>query len=328
MNNLREVNATFINQENEINKNMSKLKTKTKTIKKGIKRHWQLYLVILLPIIYLVIFCYVPLWGSQIAFRNYTFKGGISGSKWVGLKHFQTFFNSPQFLRLMKNTIGLSMFNILAGILPPIILAVALNYARNKFCKKTVQLVTYMPYFISTVLIVGILNQFLSMDGAINQIIQSFGGEKTLFLGSPKWFKTIYVLSGIWQGTGYGAVVYIAALANVPPEHHEAAIVDGANVWQRIKYIDIPCIIPITVMLLIMNCGKVLSVGSEKVLLLQNEMNMQTSDIISTYTYRIGLQSMQFSYSTAIGLFQSVVSLLMLIVVNKIAKKLGETSLW
>lgn len=295
---------------------------------KRIKRHWQLYLIILLPLVYLILFCYVPLWGSQIAFRNFTFKGGITGSEWVGLAHFEKFFASPQFVRLLKNTLGLSFYNIAVGIFPPIILAVALNYAQKRFFKKTVQIITYMPYFISTVLIVGILSQFLSMDGIINKIIERFGGEKVLFLGSPAWFKSLYVLSGVWQGTGYGAVVYIAALANVPPEHHEAAIVDGASIWQRIRYVDVPSIIPIAVMLLIMNCGKVLSIGYEKVLLMQNQMNMQTSDIISTYTYRIGLQSMQFSYSTAIGLFQSVVSLIMLLVVNRIAKRLGETSLW
>lgn len=304
------------------------MKMNMKKTMKGIKRHWQLYLVIALPLLYLVLFCYKPLWGAQIAFRDYTFKDGITGSKWVGLKHFITFFKSTQFSRLLVNTLGLSLYNILAGILPPIILAVALNYARHKWFQKTVQLVTYMPYFISAVLVVGILSQILSLDGIVNTIIQNLGGEPVLFMGEKKLFKSVYVFSGIWQSTGYGAVVYIAALANVPQELHEAAIVDGASIWQRIKYVDIPCVVPIAVMLLIMNCGKVLTIGYEKVLLLQNDLNISTSDIISTYTYRIGLQSMQFSYSTAIGLFQSVVSLVMLLIVNKISKAVSETSLW
>lgn len=295
---------------------------------KGIIRHWQLYLVILLPVIYLIVFKYVPIWGSQIAFKDYSLGKGIADSPWVGFKHFTTFFSSPQFMRLLINTLGLSFYNIGVGIFPPIILAIALNYVRNRYFGKTVQMVTYMPYFISTVLVVGIVSQMLSLNGPVNRIIQNLGGEATLFMGSPKWFKTIYVFSGVWQSTGYNAVVYLAALAAVSPELHEAAIVDGANIFRRIWHIDIPGILPTAVILLIMASGKVLTIGYEKVLIMQNNLNMQTSDIISTYVYRIGLESMQYSYSTAIGLFQSLVSLLMLTVVNAISKRLNETSLW
>ncbi len=226
------------------------------------------------------------------------------------------------------NTLGLSVYGIVIGIFPPIILAIALNYVRIKWFGKTVQMVTYMPYFISTVLIVGILTQMLSLTGPVNHLIQSLGGEAIHFMGDPKLFKTLYVFSDVWQKTGYNAVIYISALAAVDQELHEAATVDGANIWQRIRYIDIPSILPTAVILLIMSCGHILTIGYEKVLLLQNDLNMATSDIISTYVYRIGLTSMQYSYSTAIGIFQSLVSLVLLLVVNKISDKVSETSLF
>jgi ABC-type polysaccharide transport system permease subunit len=295
---------------------------------KGIRKHWQLYFVVALPVIYLIIFKYIPLWGSQIAFKDYSFIKGIGGSPWVGFKHFQKFFTSPQLSRLLVNTIGLSAYSIFAGIWPPIILAISLNYARRRFVKKTVQLITYMPYFISTVLVVGILMQMLSLSGPINRIIADLGGNPIQFMGSPAWFKTVYVWSDIWKSTGYNAVVYLAALTAVSPELHEAAIVDGANIWQRIYHVDIPSIVPTAVILLIMSSGRVMSMGAEKVLLMQNQLNMQSSDIISTYVYRVGLVSLQFSYSTAIGLFQSVVSLLLLAAVNWVSRKVNETSLW
>lgn len=299
-----------------------------KPLLKGARRHWQLYLVVLLPLVYLVIFKYVPLWGTQIAFKDYNLRKGVAGSPWVGLKHFKTFFNSPQFSRLIVNTIGLSFYSIFAGMWPPIILAVSLNYARQKFYKKAVQLITYMPYFISTVLVVGILMQMLSLGGPVNGIITGLGGRAVQFMGSAAWFKTVYVWSDIWKGTGYSAVVYLAALTAVSPELHEAAIVDGAHIWQRIWHVDIPSLIPTIVILLIMSSGRVMNMGAEKVLLMQNQLNMQSSDIISTYVYRAGLVSMQFSYSTAIGLFQSLVSLLLLLIVNWISRRLNETSLW
>lgn len=295
---------------------------------KGIKRHWQLYLVVLLPLVYLVMFKYIPIWGSQIAFKDYNIARGIADSPWVGGKHFIKFFNSPQFSRLLINTLGLSLYNIFAGVLPPIILALGLNYVRRKFFGKTIQMITYMPYFISTVLVVGIMSQMLSLSGPVNVIIKSMGGTAVQFMGTPGWFKSLYVISDIWKNCGYNAVVYIAALASVSPEHHEAAIVDGANILQRIRHVDFPAILPTAVVLLIMSCGRVMNMGQEKVLLMQNQLNMQTSDIISTYVYRIGLENMMYSYSTAIGLFQSVISLIILMLVNAIARRVGETSLW
>ncbi len=312
----------------DADKKIQQRKQNRKNRLKAVRRHWQLYLIVALPVIYLIVFRYMPIIGSQIAFRDYTFRGGIWNSPFVGLKHFKTFFSSPQFSRLMINTLGLSVYGIIVGIFPPIILAISLNYVRMKWFGKTVQMVTYMPYFISTVLIVGILTQMLSLTGPVNRLIQTLGGEAVHFMGSPKLFKSLYVFSDVWQKTGYNAVIYISALAAVDQELHEAATVDGANIWQRIRYIDIPGILPTAVILLIMSCGNILTIGYEKVLLLQNDLNMTSSDIISTYVYRIGLTSMQYSYSTAIGIFQSVVSLFLLLVVNKISDKVSETSLF
>ena len=303
-------------------------KTKGYLLRKNIMRHWQLYFVIALPLVYLVMFKYMPLLGSQIAFRKYSFTGGIWGSPWVGLDNFRRFFSSPDFTKLLWNTIALSLYNIVVTAIPPIVMAVALNYARWNWFGKTVQMVTYMPYFISTVLIVGILQQMLSLTGPLNNFIASVGGAKIHFMGEPGLFRTLYVFSGVWQSTGYSAVIYLAALAAVDQELHEAAVMDGASIWRRIWHIDLPSIIPTAIIQLIMACGRILTMGYEKTLLMQNDMNLSTSDIISTYVYRVGLNGMQYSYSTAIGLFQSVVSLLMLMLVNWIASRVGETSLF
>ena len=306
-------------------------RTRAARLYHGIMRHWQLYLLMLLPIIWVIMFRYVPIWGSQIAFKDYKLALGVEGSPWAEpvFKHFIKFFKSNQFSRLMINTVGLSLYNILAGIFPPIILAIALNYCSSRFFSKTVQLVTYMPYFISTVLVVSILTQMLSLSGAVNKLIVAMGGTPIQFLSKPEWFKTLYVFSELWQKTGYNAVVYIAALAAISPELHEAAIVDGANIWQRILHVDIPGIMPTMITLTILACGRILTMGYEKVLLMQNLQNMRASDVISTYVYRIGIaEGMQFSYSTAIGLFQSVVSLMMLTLVNGISRKVSDSSLW
>ena len=306
-------------------------RTRAARLYHGIMRHWQLYLLMLLPIIWVIMFRYVPIWGSQIAFKDYKLALGVEGSPWAEpiYKHFLKFFKSNQFSRLMINTVGLSLYNILAGIFPPIILAIALNYCSSRFFSKTVQLVTYMPYFISTVLVVSILTQMLSLSGAVNKLIEAMGGTPIQFLSKPEWFKTLYVFSELWQKTGYNAVVYIAALAAISPELHEAAIVDGANIWQRILHVDIPGIMPTMITLTILACGRILTMGYEKVLLMQNLQNMRASDVISTYVYRIGIaEGMQFSYSTAIGLFQSVVSLMMLTLVNGISRKVSDSSLW
>lgn len=295
---------------------------------KKIKRHWQLYLVILLPVLYLIVFQYIPMIGVQIAFKDYNLSKGIFESPWVGMKHFKSFISSYQFSRLMINTLGLSVYQIVAGFAPPIILAIALNYCTRKFFSKSVQMITYMPHFISTVLLVTIVFQVLSINGLVNNVIKLIGFEPIHFLGEPNWFKSIYVWSGIWQNTGYNAIIYLAAIAGINQELYEAATVDGASIWQRIWHIDIPGIMPTAIVLLILSTARVLNIGFEKVFLLQNNLNMQTSDIISTYVYRIGLVSMQYSYSAAIGLLQSVVSLILITVVNSISRRVSENSLW
>jgi len=311
----------------KMNNNMAKgVNRKSAWVK--IKKHWQLYFVILIPLSYIIIFKYIPMLGAQIAFKNYNIGKGIWGSPWVGFKHFIDFFRSYEFKRLIINTAGLSVYQTLAGFVPPIILAVSLNYAENRVIRKTVQMVTYMPYFISTVILVSIMFQLLSINGMVNQVVKAIIGEPIQFLGEPKWFKTIYVWSGIWQTTGYNAIIYLAALAGIDQTLYEAAIVDGASIWKRIWYIDIPGILPTAIILLIMSTARILEVGFEKVYLLQNNMNIQSSDVISTYVYRVGLVSMQYSYSSAIGLFQSVISLIMLTLVNAVARKVSETSLW
>lgn len=301
------------------------------TAAKQIIKNWQLYLLIALPIAYIIIFNYIPMYGAQIAFKNFNPVIGIWKSPWVGLENFRRFFHSYEFSRLMWNTILLSVYSLLAGFPFPIILALMLNYVNNERFKKTVQMVTYAPNFISTVVMVGMILQFLSpQTGIINNLLEKLGMERINFMAKPEYFRHIYVWSGIWQTTGFGSIIYIAALAAIDPQLHEAAIVDGATKWQRIWNIDIPGIMPTAIILLILNTGNILNVGFEKVLLMQTPLNLRTSEVIGTYVYKIGLASQvaNYSYPAAIGLFQSLVGFVLLVIVNNIAKRIGETSLW
>ena len=300
-------------------------------IAKKFLKCWQLYLLFLPPLIYIILFHYVPMYGAQIAFKDYNFSDGIINSPWVGFKHFVKFFNSYDFAQIMKNTLGISFYNLAASIPFSILLAILLNYATNERFKKTVQMVTYAPYFISTVVMVGIIMEFLSpRTGIINIFLRLLGFESINFMAVPEYFKSIYVWSGVWQGTGYGAIIYLASLASVDTTLHEAAIVDGANKFQRIWYIDIPGILPTIVVLLIMNTGHILNTGFEKILLMQNPLNIRTSQVIDTYVYQVGFASqiVDYSYPTAVGLFKSVTNLTLLIIVNSIARKLTDSSLW
>jgi putative aldouronate transport system permease protein len=305
-----------------------KRKEKDKYLKRDMVKHWQLYLLMIPPLIWVIVFNYAPMYGLQIAFKDYWIRLGFWGSPWVGLRYFQEFVSSYYFPRLMGNTIGISFYGIVAGFFPPIILAIALNECRIRFLKKSVQLITYAPHFISTVVVTGILIQLLSTNGIANSIIASFGGRRISFLGEPSLFKSIYVWSGIWQGTGYSSIIYLAALAGINPEMQEAAYIDGTNIWQRIWYIDLPEIIPTAMILLILSTAGILNVGFEKVYLLQNPLNMSSSDVISTFTYRVGLIDMNYSMATAVGLFQSVISFIFMITVNQITKKLTSSALW
>ena len=292
---------------------------------------WQLYVLMLLPLIYLLVFQYYPMFGAQIAFKNFNLVKGIWGSPWVGFKHFERFLQSYQFGRVLKNTLIISFYSLLAGFPLPIVLALSLNYLQSGRYRKTVQMVTYAPHFISTVVIVGMMIQMLATrNGIINNTIAALGLERVNFLGEPAAFAHIYVWSGVWQGLGFSSIIYIATLAGVPPELHEAAIVDGATIIQRIWHIDLPTIAPTAIVLLILSTGGILSVGFEKAFLLQNPLNLRASEVIQTYVYKTGLLSAipQFSYAAAIGLFQAVIGLALLVSVNQISRKFSEASLW
>lgn len=302
---------------------------KKNPIWKNVWKNWELYLFIAPAFLYFLIFHYGPMYGIQIAFKNFIPAKGITGSAWVGFDHFERFFNSYYFWDLLWNTLSISLYELAIGFPLPIILALAFNEIRNGFFKRTVQTVTYAPHFISVVVMAGMIITFLSpTSGIIVHIIEFFGIDAPSFLTDPKWFKTIYVLSGVWQSAGWGTIIYLAALSGVDPQLHEAAVVDGASRIQRIWNINIPAIIPTITILLILNMGSILGVGFEKILLLQNSLNMSSSDVISTFVYRSGLVDAQYSFSTAVGLFNSVVNAVLLITVNQIAKRTSENSLW
>lgn len=293
-----------------------------------IKEHWVLYIFLLPALAYIFTFCYAPMYGIQIAFRNYRIVEGITGSEWEGMKWFTYFFNSKLFSSILANTVLISLYSLVAGFPMPVILALMLNYTANKF-KRVLQTATYMPHFISTVVLAGLLSSFLSpSSGFINAAIEALTGKTIYFMGEAKYFRHVYVWSGIWQGTGWSSIIYVASLTSVNPELHESALIDGANIRQRIWHIDLPSIMPTMVIMLILSFGGIMGVGFEKVYLLQNQLNIATSEVISTYTYKMGLLDQNFSYSSAIGLFNNAVSFVLLTMVNYIAKKLSGTSLW
>ncbi len=294
-------------------------------------RHWQLYLLVLPGVVFFALFYYWPMYGLQLAFRDFNILKGISGSRFVGLENFQRFFSSYNFWTLMKNTLGISFYQLAVGFPIPILFALMINEISSSRTRKTMQMVSYAPHFISTVVVVSMLDVFFSQSsGFINQILMNvFGFEKGIpFMASNAWFKTMYVFSGVWQNAGYSAIVYIAALTGVDPQVQEAAIVDGATKLKRIWHVQIPAILPTIITLLILECGNVMKVGFEKVLLMQNPLNMASSDIISTYVYRIGLMGADFSFGTTADLFNSVVSCIVLVTVNFISRKVSENSLW
>lgn len=297
------------------------------------QRRWQLYLLLLLPLAYILIFSYVPMLGAQIAFRDYNAAGGVWNSPWIGLENFERFFNSYQFSRLIINTLSLGLYLLLVGFPIPIILALSLNQVRVMWFKKTVQLATYAPHFISTVVMVGLILQMLNPRfGVLAQITNALGLPPVNAMSRPELYQSIYVWSDIWQHMGFSAIIYLAALTTIDPALHEAAVVDGASRLQRIRHIDIPGIMPIATMLLILNFGNFINIGFEKVLLLQNPINTSVSEILDTYVYKVGLASstltLDFSYATAIGLFKGVIALIMVIFANTTVKRLGQESLW
>lgn len=292
-------------------------------------RDWQLVVLCILPVAYYIIFHYLPMYGVQLAFKEYYASEGIWGSPWVGFDQFERFFSSYQFWPLLKNTLVLSFSQLLLGFPVPIILAILLNQMPNKRFRKMVQGVSYCPHFISIVVLAGMIDIFLSpRSGIINTIIKACGGEAIHFMGESSWFVPIYIISGIWQNAGWGAIIYIAALGGISPDLYEAAQIDGANRWQLVRYVDLPGILPTAVMMFILEIGKVMNIGFQKAYLLQTGTNLAASEIIPTYIYKVGLIDAQYSYSAAISLFNNIINIILLVTANQIAKKTSENSLW
>ncbi len=296
---------------------------------RSFQKNWQLYVLLLPAIGFIFVFNYLPLYGVQIAFRNYKAAFGITGSAWVGWKNFTDFFSAYYFKRLLANTFLLNLYGLICSFPIPIILAILLNQVERPRYKKFIQTTIYVPHFISTVVMAGILYLFLSpSNGIINTLIQALGGDPIHFMIEPKWFRPLYIISDIWQHAGWNTILYIAALTGIDPGLYEAATIDGATKLQKIRHIDIPHLVPIVVMMLILNCGSLLVSNTDKALLMQTPGNMATSDIIGVYVYQMGLGKAQYSYTTAIGLFINVINFVMIISVNWISKRLNQTGLF
>jgi putative aldouronate transport system permease protein len=298
---------------------------------RGLRRvlkNYELYLFLLPAVVLIFCFHYLPIYGVQIAFKNYTFSKGIWGSPWVGLTQFTRFFRAYQSRIVISNTLILSLYGMVVGFPLPIVLALMMNSMRTPRFKRALQTVTYMPYFISTVILVGMVNLYLSPTGLYGQFVRLFGGTPEILLNNPEAFRHVYVWSGIWQGTGWSSIIYMAALSSVDPALYEAATIDGANKPQKIFHIDLPTIAPTCIILLILSAGGILNVGFEKAFLLQNSLNLNRSEVINTYVYKVGIENAQYSFSAAVGLFNNVINFIILSLVNFIAGKLGETRLF
>ncbi len=315
---------------------LSKIITKRRTImtarKKMFKKmlvDYELYLFLIPLLVYFVVFKYIPMYGVLMAFKDYKPSQGVWGSTFVGLKHFMRYFNSPMFWSLIRNTLSISIFGLLWGFPFPIVLALLINQVKTGPVKKFIQTLTYAPHFVTVVVFVGMMYIMLSpTTGIINNALAFFGLDRIFFMGSTDWFLPIYIISGIWKGIGWGSIIYLSALTSVSPELHEAAMIDGASKFQRMLNIDFPAIIPTTIIILILDAGKIMRVNFDKVFLMQNAMNVDVSEVISTYVYKVGLVQGQYSFSTAVGLFNSVVNITLMFIVNAIARRVGETSLW
>lgn len=295
---------------------------------KDLKKNKGLYLMLIPVMAYFLVFHYEPMYGLIIAFKDYSFSRGILGSEWVGLKHFEDFFSSRYFWRLMRNTLTLSLKDLLIGFPAPIILAILINEVNNMKFKKTVQSLTYLPHFISVVVVCGMVKDFLALNGPVNNLLGTIGIEPINFFAHGEYFSTIYVGSSIWQQLGWGSIIYLSALTNIDPQLYEAAKIDGAGKLRQITSITLPCILPTVIIMFILRTGKILSVGAEKVMLLYNETIYEHADIISTFVYRKGLEDANYSYAAAVGLFNSVVSFILLFSINKLSKKVSDNSLW
>jgi putative aldouronate transport system permease protein len=300
---------------------------KSNILLKDLKENKSMYLMFSVVLLYYALFCYKPMYGVVIAFKDFSVAKGILGSPWVGLKYFADFLSDPYFGRIIKNTLVISVNALIFGFPAPIILALLLNELKSGRFSRMVQLVVYLPYFISLVVVCGLVVKFTSDRGVINDITAFFGAERVSFLNYPQYFVPTYVVSGIWQSTGYGSIVFLAALTGVEQELYEAATIDGANRWRQALHVSMPGILPTIVTMLVLNVGSLLGVGYEKIMLLYNPLTYSTADVISTYTYRRGLVGMEWSYSAAVGLFNSVINFALLIIVNRVSRRL-EGGLW
>lgn len=302
---------------------------KGKAFIKNLKKDWQLVLMLFPVIIFFLVFSYYPMYGLLIAFKDFSISKGILGSPWAGLKYFSQFFSNPFFPRLLRNTLLISIYTLFWGFPVPIMFALALNEIRAGKFKKIVQTVSYLPHFISVVVICGIIIDIFSpQSGVINMMISKLTGETINFLGKPEWFRTVYVGTGVWQEFGWGSIIYLAAMTGISPDLYEAAKIDGAGRWKQIWHVTLPGIRPTILTLLILNMGRMMSVGYEKIILLYSPSTYETADVISTYVYRTGLLNQQYSYAGAVGLFNSVVNILILVICNKIGKKLFDVGIW
>lgn len=297
-------------------------------VRKDWKRNRSLYLLMLPVLLFFIFFHYKPMYGALIAFQDYNPRKGIWGSDWVGFAQFIRFFQSPYFWRLLRNTIMLSVYGIIFGFPAPIILALLLNELKTKKFKKAVQSITYLPHFISLVVVTGIIKDFTQSTGLINDIVVLLGGARSSLIQNPDLYRAIYIVSDIWQQVGWGSIIYLSALAGVDQQLYEAASIDGAGKWKQMIHVTLPGITPTIVIMLIMRMGQLLGTGYEKTILLYNEATYETADVIASYIYRVGILERNWSYSTAIGLFNSGINLLLLIITNKVSRKVSETSLW
>ena len=293
-----------------------------------IKRNTELYLMAMVPLLVYILFKYVPIFGVIIAFQEYDPFSGLLKSKWVGFAHFESFITGPYFLRLMRNTLLINIYQLVFSFPAPIVLALLLNELKALKFKRVIQSISYLPHFISTVIVVGMMMKFLGSEGIVNIVLNKLGLRSVIFFSELGWFRPLYVGSGIWQGIGWGSIVYLATLAGINPELYEAAVIDGANRWHRVIYITIPALVPTIVILLLLKIGDMLDVGFEKVYLMYNPGIYETSDVIATYVFRRGIEQLNYSFATAVGLFKAVFALLLMYGSNRLARRVTGTSLW
>jgi len=326
--NIKQTRAKQTRTEFESGLLKTKLKTKLKILYDDLKRNKLIYLMLIPALVYIIVFRYVPMYGVQIAFKDYSFSRGIWGSEWIGLRNFRDFFTSIYCWRVIRNTILINLISLFFAFPIPIILALLLNEVKCMAFKRTVQTITYMPYFVSLVVTVGIIYDFFSNNGIVNSMLSYLGIEPIQFLQKPQWFRPLYIGSGIWQEAGWNSILYLAALTNIDPTLYEASDLDGANRWKQTLHVTLPGIMPVIVIMLILRMGNMMNVGIEKIILMYNPLTLETGEVISTYVYKRGIQEMSYGFSAAVGLINSTINLILLTASNWMSSKLSENKLW